>query len=233
MFPVKQRISKISLDRIAHIRYYYWYQRHGCPLTTAMKPRPGAKESRMAISIHTTGEYYSINGTVKQIKPFKEVVRAPSLEFFRQTNERYMGTDDNGKLKFKTNSFINVRGVLKKRLMPQILVRKYPDFVRIRKVTIHEIVSDDGSALELPLQLMSRPQIASYIKTRQIPLDAAEYMDIDELRSDVDLYQQNPDVFLAGQEKRRTKRAEEREFMELNNLNDLKVETKKKTAAIE
>lgn len=173
----------------------------------------------MAITINVSGEYYSVQGTVKQVKDFTETIKAPSLEFFRQTNQKYLGTDDSGKLMFRTNSFINIRGRLKKQLLPQLLTKKYPDFVRIRKITIDSILSSDGATIpELPVVLQSREQLAELIKARQMPIDPASYMDLDALRSDILLFQEDPDTFMAGYAARQAKRAEEREFMELNNL---------------
>lgn len=175
----------------------------------------------MSITIKTHGEYYYKNDRDKGRKAFTQELKAPSLEFFRQTSVRYTGTNEDGSLKFKENVFINVRGIVKKKLLPMILQRRLPDFARVRSVTIDEISSDDkNEVLDLPVTLQSRPQLAHLIKTKKMPLDADSYMDIDELRSDILEYQEDADTFLKNMAKRNKRRNEELEFMKLNGLTD-------------
>src|SRR5574343_1145597 len=101
------------------------------------------------ITIQVTGEFYSVVGNLKTMKQFTEVVKAPSLEFFKEESRRYIGTDDKGNLKYELRSFLNVRGKMKKELLPQLLKRKYTDFVRGRKCSIEKMEGDVG--LELPI----------------------------------------------------------------------------------
>lgn len=169
-----------------------------------------------AIEIRCHGQFYAREGQLKLLRDFEEIVKAPSLKFFEQTNTRYMGTDDNGKLQFKDTTFINVRGVLKKKLLPLILSKKYMgQFVRVRGVVIDEII---GGGTELEINLMSFPQLTQLIKQRNMPLDAASYVNVDELRTDVTEYMDDPDTFQRNYARKSAKRSEEREFMELNNL---------------
>jgi hypothetical protein len=171
------------------------------------------------ISIKCHGEFYAREGQLKLLKRFEETVKAPSLGFFSQTNTRYTGTDDEGKLMFKDTAFINVRGVLKKKLLPIILQNKYQgQFVRVRGVTIDEIFAPEGEYLDLPINLMSIAQLAVLIKQRNMPLDPKSYINVDELRTDVVEYLEDPDVFKRNYERKSKKRAEEREFMSLNDL---------------
>lgn len=173
----------------------------------------------MAITIKCHGEFYAREGQLKLTKPFEELVRAPSLKFFEQTAEKYTGTDDKGNLQFRTSTFINVRGVLKKKLLPMILSQKYQGtYVRVRGVTIDEILADKGEALDLPVTLMSIAQLGVLIKQRNIPLDIHSYLNVDELRTDVLEYQEDPNTFQRNYERKQKKRQEEREFRELNNL---------------
>jgi hypothetical protein len=170
------------------------------------------------VVIKTHGEYYYKTENAKGRKPFEQVIKAPSLEFFKQTAVRYTGNDDEGNLKFKETQFINVRGIIKKRLLPMLLAPRFSDFVRVRSVTIDEIADSNGSLLDLPVTLQSRNQLIALCKARKIPVDAAGYLDIDELRTDIIEYQTDPDVFLRNMEKKSKKRAEEKEFMQMNDL---------------
>lgn len=174
----------------------------------------------MAIAIKCHGEFYAKNGQLKLTLPFEEVVKAPSLKFFEQTSTKLMGTDDNGQLKFKESSFLNVRGQLKKKLLPIILSKKYQgQFVRVRGVTIDEITSDTSTeTIALPINLMSFTQLGALIKERNIPLDITAYVDVDDLRTDISEYLEDPDTFQHNYARKAKKRAEERAFMELNNL---------------
>jgi hypothetical protein len=170
----------------------------------------------IAISCH--GEFYFKADNIKGRKPFSQVIKAPNMDFFKQTAIRYTGTDDEGKLKFKETEFINVRGIIKKRLLPMLLPKKYPDFVRVRSVTIDEIQTPDGQSLELPVTLQSRNQLIELCRAKKIPVEAASYLNIDELRTDVLEYQADPEVFLQNMERKSKKRAEEKEFMALNDM---------------
>lgn len=173
----------------------------------------------MALAIKCHGQFYAREGQLKLMKEFEEIVRAPSLKFFEQTNTRYTGTDDNGQLQFRETSFINVRGVLKKKLLPMILSKKFPGvFVRVRGVVIDEVQAEGNDKLELPVQLMSFAQMGELIKQRRFPLDVGSYLDIDELRTDYLEYEQDPEAFKRNVERKAKKRSEEREFMELNGL---------------
>lgn len=170
------------------------------------------------IVIKTHGEFYYKTDNTKGRKPFTQDIKAPNLEFFKQTAVRYTGTDDDGKLKFKETEFINVRGIIKKRLLPLLLSPRFTDFVRVRSVTIDEIIAPDGSVLELPVTLQSRNQLIHLCQTKKIPVDATSYLDVDELRTDIMEYQTDPDVFLRNMQYKSKKRNEEKEFMELNGL---------------
>ena len=170
------------------------------------------------IKIFCHGEFYYKTENTKGRKPFVQEIKAPNLEFFKQTAVRYTGTDDEGKLKFKETEFVNVRGIIKKRLLPMLLAPRFSDFVRVRTVTIDEIESATGELLELPVTLQSRNQLIHLCQTKKIPVDATSYMDIDELRTDILEYQTDPEVFLRNMQHKSKKRLEEKEFMELNGL---------------
>lgn len=173
----------------------------------------------MSIIIKCHGEFYAREGQLKLTKPFEETVRAPSLKFFEQSFEKYTGTDDNGNLTFRTSKSVNVRGQLKKRLLPIILKSKYAGvFVRVRGVIIDSITGERGEALDLPITLMSIPQLAQRVEKHNIPIDPNSYVNVDELRTDIMEYEQDPENFKRTYQRRKEKRAEEREFMEMNGL---------------
>ena len=189
----------------------------------------------MSINIKCHGTYYFKTEKDKGIREFREVVKAPSMHFFNETFTKLTGTDDNGKLTFRDTTFPNVRGRLKKKLLPVILSNKasqYPNFVRIRGVVIDEIVSDGKERLDLPINLMSIAQLTEFIKDRRMPIDAASYMEIDELRTDVMEYQEDPDTFLKNRARKDQRRADEKEFLALNNLLPESIQEPKKKGVV-
>lgn len=183
----------------------------------------------LGIKILTHGRYYYKTETAKGTKEFTQVVRAASLEMFRETAQKYMGTDDNGAQKFSTRTFINVRGQLKKRLLPILLGRKYPEFARVRYVVIDEIISETGEKLNLPVDLRSRPQLEQMIRDEKFPIDPAEYVEVDELRHDILTFIKEPEAFLRDKPRRDKRRQEERSFIEMNELEDGELPLRKDT----
>lgn len=181
------------------------------------KPEAG---NGQGIKIIVHGRYYYKTETAKGTKPYELEVRAASLEMFRETARKYIGTDDNGREKYKETSFLNIRGQLKKRLLPMLLARKFPDFARVRFVVIDEVVAEAGQKLDLPIDLRSRKQLADMIREEKMPIEAGDYLEIDELRSDILSYIQEPEVFLKNKPRLDRRRSEEREFMKLNGLED-------------
>jgi len=172
------------------------------------------------VKINTHGQYYFKTETAKGVKPFVMTVRAKSLEMFRETSQKYTGTDDGGRAMFRTNSYLNIRGQLKKRLLPILLRRDKPDFARVRFVTIDEIVSETGEELNLPVNLRSRAQLEKMIRDEQIPIDSSEYLEVDDLRTDILGYLEAPEEFLRNKPLKDRRRQEEREFRELNDLGE-------------
>jgi hypothetical protein len=58
------------------------------------------------------------------------------------------------------------------------------------------------------------------IKDEKIPINADEYLEVDELRFDIQEYIQAPEEFLRMKPLRDRRRQEERDFMEMNDLQD-------------
>jgi hypothetical protein len=172
------------------------------------------------IKITVHGRYYYKTESAKGTKPYEFVVRSPSLEMYRETSQKYMGTDDNGRPKYKTNSYLNIRGQLKKRLLPILLSKKFTDFARVRYVVIDEVVSETGEKLDLPINLRSKKQLAQMILDEKMPIDVSEYLEIDELRADIVQYIQEPEAFLNQKTLKDKRRQEERSFLEMNDLGD-------------
>ena len=178
------------------------------------------------IKIFVHGLYYYKTETARGAKPYTLEVRAASLEMFREESKKYMGMEEDPtthlqKEKFKINRYLNIRGQLKKRLLPILLSRKFPDFARVRYVTIDEIVSLDGKELDLPVNLRSRAQLSVMITKEGFPIDPAEYLEVDDLRADILQYIQEPDAFLYHKPLKDKRRQEERAFLEMNDLNDV------------
>lgn len=175
----------------------------------------------MAINIKCHGTYYFKSEKDKGIREFRETVKAPSMQFFNETFTKLTGTDDKGNLTFRDTTFPNVRGRLKKKLLPVILSNKnsqYPNFVRIRGVVIDEIIAEGKEKLDLPINLMSVAQLTDLIRDRRMPIDASSYIDVDELRTDVMEFQEDPEMFIKNRARKDQRRADEKEFLALNNL---------------
>lgn len=170
------------------------------------------------VLIKCHGAYYFRTDTQKGIRNYEMTVKAPSIDYFQEHTQKYIGTDDNGKPMFSERNFLNVRGRLKKRLLPMLLQRKYPDFARVRYVVIDSI---EGSGLdELPIQLKSKEQLAVIVRSEMMPIKVEEYTDIDELRTDIMEYRENPKIWLAGKTRRDKRRKDDQAFVEMNALND-------------
>lgn len=184
----------------------------------------------MSIVIKCHGEFYAREGQLKMVKQFEETVKAPSLKFFEQTFEKYTGTDDNGKLTFRSSTSVNIRGQLKKKLLPKILTNKFPGvFIRVRGVTIDSVLGENNEVLDLPINLMSVEQLAKKARYQNIPVDPDSYINVDELRTDIMEYEQDPENFKRVYAMKQQKRAEDREFMELNGLIPTRQPSAKKT----
>lgn len=179
------------------------------------------------LRIYCHGEFYYKTQNEKGVKPFEKIVMAPSLEVFRETSYKYTGQDEKGKHQYKETSFVNVRGQLKRRLLPILLARDFRDFARVRFVVIDEIVSLDGSELDLPIQLRSRDQLVMMLERERIPIDAGDYIDIDELRSDILEYVTDPAMFLASKPRRDKRREQDRLFAAMNNIDAKSVRPEK------
>lgn len=177
-------------------------------------------ENQKGILIKCHGMYYYKTEASKGTRPYDYDVRAPSLEFFTEKATKYTGTDDAGKPKYVERSFINIRGQLKKRLLPILLAKKYPEFARVKYVVIDEVISEDNKNLDLPVTLRSRKQLAVLVKEGQMPIDAGDYLDIDTLRTDILEYQNDPESFLRDKQRRDKMRSEERSFIEMNDLQE-------------
>lgn len=196
-----------------------------------------AKPQKPYIVIKTHGDFFFKRGdNDKGISPFSMRVRAPNLEFFRETFTKYCGMRDvpederarrekNGEVNvprqepvYAERSAINVRGLLKKKLLPMLLGPKNEGFRRVRKCFIDEILSSDGSALDLDVRLMSRAQLTEYVRVKRLPMDVESYIDIDELRTDIEEYEKDKNSYFATLERRKRIRENERKFRELNEL---------------
>lgn len=170
------------------------------------------------IKIYVHGAYYYKTETAKGVRAFTSVVRAKSLEMFRETSQKSLGTDDNGQIMYRTNSFLNIRGQLKKRLLPIILRNKYQDFARVRYVVIDEIISETGEKLNLPVNLRSRAQLEEMVHSEKMPIDPTQYLEIDDLRADILSFIEEPDVFLKNKPLKDRRRQEEQDFLAMNDL---------------
>lgn len=185
----------------------------------AKKETPVGK-GQAGIKIIVHGRYYYKTETQKGTKAFAMDVRAKSLEMFRETSQKYIGQDEKGKQLFKVNSYLNIRGQLKKRLLPILLGRQFPEFARVRYVVIDEIISELGEKLNLPINLRSKAQLADLIKDEKMPIDPAEYLEIDDLRADILQYIQEPEAFLQQKPLKDKRRQEERSFLQMNGLEE-------------
>jgi len=189
---------------------------------------PKEIKPQIGLNIKCRGQYYYRDERQKGIKQYEVEVKAPSLSFFEESTQRYAGVDQDNKPIYNERKYVNVRGILKKRLLPVILRNKFPDFARIRFVTIEEIVSLDGERLDLPLTLRSRNQLHEMTVDKNIPIDVREYLEIDELRTDIMEYLEDSTSFLERKPSKDAKRSEEKAFLEMNQLDETLPPEKKK-----
>ena len=190
-----------------------------------MAKQTGSEKENKGILVKLHGQYYWKTNNQKGIKNFTKEVRFPSLEIFRETTRKYIGTKINEETKiaepqYKVQSIINIRGMLKRRFMPILLAKEFTDFARIRFVSIDEVVPLNGQRLNLPINIQSREQLKEYLLEKSIPINADEYIDIDELRSDIFDYQNSPDTFLIQKSRKDRIRNDEREFLEMNAIHE-------------
>ena len=179
--------------------------------------------AKKGIKIIAHGEYYFKTETTKGRKPFSGEYLFPSLSIFNETIRTYKGqkVDPVTQLSepdYDTRTILNIRGLLKKRFLPILLQKQLSDFARVRYVSIDEVIALDGQTLNLPLALRSRKQLRSYLDEKSIPINVDQYLDIDELRNDIQLYLENPDVFLREKPMKDKLRADEEEFARMNGL---------------
>lgn len=178
------------------------------------------------LKIFTHGEFYYKTETAKGVKPFEQVVRAASLDMFMESSQRYLGTEEDPATrlqvpKYKLQTYLNIRGQLKRRLLPIFLRKRFPEFARVRYVTIDEIVSETGAKLDLPIHLRSKAQLTQMIKDEKIPIDPSEYLEVDDLRTDILQFLQEPEAFLQQKPIKDKRRQEEKAFLAMNDLNEV------------
>lgn len=169
------------------------------------------------LTIRTHGEYYFKNDQVKGKRSFEQIVKAPNLEIFEQVSYQSKGTDDQGKIIIEENVFLNIRGMLKRKILPLLLKNKLESFSSVRSVTIDEIISDVPLP-ELPIQFQSKEQLAKLCREKSYPIDVKTYDNIDDLRTDILEYQADPEMFSITQAKKKQRRMNERIFLEMNGL---------------
>lgn len=157
---------------------------------------------------------------------FSANVAVPSanVSIFEESSNRYSGTDENGNQQFKSTSFMNYRGVLKKKLLPLKLAKQYPDFLAIKTLEVEEVVGVGGADvndLDLPITLLSLSQIKAYCQFHAISkadIDPQSYLSLADLRTDVYDYMDSRDAFRARKEKSQLRRANELAFRLANDI---------------
>lgn len=113
-------------------------------------------KGRKGIEIRGHGEltHFKTN-TQKGTRKFEQAVVFPSAEIFRETTQKYMGQKINEQTKlsepvYDTRSFINVRGLLKRRFIltiPEESRHRFrPGTVRIHRRSCEPGRKDGGSA---------------------------------------------------------------------------------------
>lgn len=151
-------------------------------------------------------------------------VPAANVGIFEESTSRYQGSDEEGNPQYKTTSFMNYRGILKKKLLPLKLAKQYPDFLAIKTLEVEEVVGVGGADvndLELPITMLSLAQIKSYCQFHAISkadIDPQSYLSLADLRTDLYDYMYSKEAFRARKEKSQSRRANESAFRLANDI---------------
>jgi hypothetical protein len=206
-----------------------------------------------------SGRYFTklreVAGTrARQAKDFKVDIKIPAgdIDIFIEKHRNVGKQIDDPKNHLKIVNevkevvFRNYGGVLRKKLVPLKLAAiaeakgGYEDFSRIRNMRVDEVIGINGakvSDLDLPLNMLSMPQIFDFCSKNGIlsdVIDVHSYLDIDDLRSDLYEYMDDPEVFRRKVDEGKTKggrgskhrsifleeRERERRFREINDIED-------------
>jgi uncharacterized coiled-coil DUF342 family protein len=62
--------------------------------------------------------------------------------------------------------------------------------------------------------------LADLIRDEKLPIDPEAYVDIDELRTDIREYEEDPESFLRNKSRKDIRRQEERAFREMNGITE-------------
>jgi len=98
------------------------------------------------------------------------------------------------------NQIQNINGLLKARLLPQLIEKSDINFIRLRTfsvITTTPVGGVDLDALteEQQIRLMSHPQLVKFIKKKKLPIDTNLYTQLEPLRTAVQLAQKNPEFY--------------------------------------
>lgn len=176
---------------------------------------------------HCRGRYFTQKDEKtkeRKTATFELPIAISDLTIFDQTAETYKGIrfDDKSNSmipQFETTSFKNFLGIMKKKLLPRVMPSHFKDFYKIHTLYIDNVEMLEGSeTFKLPIKLMNRGQLKTYLLEKQIPLNADDYLDIADLKSDIELYIEAPRRFEKTIESRKQRRKVEQDFMELNGL---------------
>lgn len=145
------------------------------------------------------GQYYSLAEGRKAIKPYRFTFKAPAsakklglLSVFRN----HMRPKDGQETE----------------LLRQ-MQEQYPDYKQFRTHVVTETINLTTQKPIQELALWNRQQIIAYIDKAGIPIESELYPSIPDLRQALKDFNDNPDVFIKNQEKRRATRGPELQVM--------------------
>lgn len=138
-----------------------------------------ANSQKKGVKYSFEGQYYTgSKDTAEQVKPYALDVIYP------ESTPKALSL-------FKTSLNRQVDGIFK------LMVNKYPDFKRVRTMTITNVVDLSGASVGgNSIATMNTKQLTSYIKKNELGIDVNVYEgDITRLREAIIMAEENPEKF--------------------------------------
>lgn len=164
------------------------------PASVRMDAKHATRHGGKGYKILVRGQYYAVAPDTqgkKVHKPYSIEVNVPSLD--------------------------KVLSVLKNKLLPALLPRKYPEFTGLRTYNVVEVTPlSPASPPSTNLSFAPREVLEQYAQEHRVPINLEDYKDLVVLRATLVDFAYNPKGFEEREAKRRKDRAETAELAEMN-----------------
>lgn len=94
----------------------------------------------------------------------------------------------------------SVNGILKTRILPQLLAKKDPQFKRIRTFSVLSVVAFGDASIEgldevHQIRIMDRKQLLNLVKRKKLEMNPELYTKLSDLRTAIQLCIENPNFY--------------------------------------